>query len=239
MAIGQMGATGKVSIKKIEAPKNLELSVHDGSMHLRDILHYAYPRDDKSQTDEMKAWKRSNIPNINRGLSKIAKAIEWEIPTFYGMLWAKHIDKNGEEVDYGLVSLRVVTKVGVESIVDAFTAAYNLGNLKYHALGTGTNAEAYTDTALQTELGDKYNPDNTRATGTTVDGDFTYEYRTVGTNTLVGGSGYPAQITEHGILSQAATGGGQLLDRSVFSVINLSENDSLQTTYDLLFNHSG
>ena len=42
-----------------------------------------------------------------------------------------------------------------------------------------------------------------------------------------------AAIVEHGIFSQAATGGGTLLDRSVFSAINVASGDSIQFTYDL------
>lgn len=41
-------------------------------------------------------------------------------------------------------------------------------------------------------------------------------------------------ITEHAIMSQAATGGGTCLDRSVFSVVNVAASgDTLQATYDL------
>jgi hypothetical protein len=40
-------------------------------------------------------------------------------------------------------------------------------------------------------------------------------------------------VTEWGLLSQAATGGGSLFDRQVFSALNLANGDSLQTTYDL------
>jgi hypothetical protein len=40
--------------------------------------------------------------------------------------------------------------------------------------------------------------------------------------------------------SQAATGGGTMLDRSLFSAINLTRgSDSLQTTYDLTIPSGG
>jgi hypothetical protein len=45
--------------------------------------------------------------------------------------------------------------------------------------------------------------------------------------------------TEHGILSQAATGGGVLLDRSVFVAINLGNGDGPQTTYRLTVTAGG
>lgn len=129
----------------------------------------------------------------------------------------------------GLASLRVVTTAGVNFIVDAFQNSVELEILKYHGIGTGTNAEAAADTALQTELTTQYNPNDTRATGSLTEGASANIYRTVGTNTVDGA----VAITEHGIFSQAATGGGTLLDRSVFSADNLSSGDSLQTTYDL------
>ena len=49
------------------------------------------------------------------------------------------------------------------------------------------------------------------------------------TNTVDGA----AAVTEHGIFSAAS--GGILLDRSVFSVINLASGDSIQSTYQLTF----
>lgn len=48
-------------------------------------------------------------------------------------------------------------------------------------------------------------------------------------------------ITEHGIFSQAATGGGTMLDRSLFSVVNLtgSTGDGLQAAYDFTITSGG
>lgn len=139
--------------------------------------------------------------------------------------------------DYGVVSRKVVTDTGVGFIVDAFQNSVELENMKYHALGTGTNAEAAGNTALQTELTTEYTG-NVRATGSTTEGASANIYRSVGTNTL--DSGTPA-VTEHGIMSQAATGGGVIIDRSVFSAINLvgANGDGLQSTYDLTFTSGG
>jgi hypothetical protein len=133
--------------------------------------------------------------------------------------------------DYGIVSRKVVTTAGVGFIVDAFQNLVELENMKFHGIGTGTTAEAVGDTALVTELTTEYNPNSTRATGSTTENGANV-YRTVGTNTL--DSGTPA-VTEHGLFTQAATGGGTLLDRSVFSAINLNgaNGDGLQSTYDL------
>ena len=103
----------------------------------------------------------------------------------------------------------------------------------HHGIGTGVAAEAVGDTALATELTTEYNPDNVRDTGTQGENGANV-YQTVGVNTL--DSGTPA-ITEHGVLTQAATGGGTLLDRSVFSAINLDggAGDGLQSTYEITF----
>lgn len=134
-----------------------------------------------------------------------------------------------ENIFLGLASFRVVTTAGVNFIVDAFQNSTELENLKYHGIGTGSTAEAAGDTALVTELTTEYTG-NVRATGSTTEGASANIYRTVGTNTL---DGNPAgALREHGIFDQAATGGGTLLDRTVFAAITLSSGDSLQSTYD-------
>jgi hypothetical protein len=138
----------------------------------------------------------------------------------------------GDVTWFGCVSTRVVTTAGVGFIVDAFQNLVELENMKYHGFGTGTNAEASADTALQTEETTQYATDNTRPTGSLTEGASANIFRTVGTYSP--DSGGTRAITEHGIFSQAATGGGTLLDRSVFSAVNLVAGaDSLQTTYDL------
>lgn len=137
--------------------------------------------------------------------------------------------------DHGVVCRRVVTTAGVGFIVDAFQNSVEVENLKFHALGTGTTAEASGDTALVTELTTEY-VGNTRATGTTTEGASANIYRTVGTVTL--DSGTPA-VTEHGVFSAASA--GVLLDRSVFSAINLvgANGDAIQATYELTLSAGG
>lgn len=138
--------------------------------------------------------------------------------------------------DYGVVGRKVVTDVGVGYIVDAFQNSVELENMKYHGLGTGSTAENQTDTALVTELTTEYTG-NVRATGTTAEGASANIYSTVATNTLDGTPG--GALREHGIFSQAATGGGVLLDRTVFAAITLSSGDSLQSTYQLTLSANG
>lgn len=147
-------------------------------------------------------------------------------------------DRKGKRIetpiDHGIVSRKVVTDTGVAFLVDAFQNLTEIENLKFHAIGTGTNAEAVGNTALQTELTTQYSTDNTRATGSTTENAANI-YRTVGTNQVDAA----VSITEHGIMSQAATGGGTCWDRSVFTAVALAINDSLQSTYDLTCNSGG
>lgn len=194
---------------------------------LREMIRHGLPQ--RGLTSEVNTWRARNSPNLWRGARRILAARALGIPTMYGALWIRVLRDNGEQVDYGLASLRVVTTAGVGFIVDAFQNLTELENLKYHGIGTGTNAEASGDTALQTELTTQYSPDNTRATGSTTEGASANIYRTVGVVTVDSS----VSATEHGIFSQAATGGGVLLDRSVFSVVNLLSGDGFQGVYEM------
>lgn len=176
-------------------------------------------------------WKIKNLPNIWRGLWRIAIARALGIGHSYGALYLRVLKSDGSIIDYGLVSLRVVTNTGVNSIVDAFQGLFTLSNFKYHGIGTGSTAEAASDSALVNELTTQYTVDSTRATGTLTEGASANIFRSIATNTVDAS----ATITEHGIFSQAAAGGGALLDRSVFGGIALSNGDSLQSTYELSF----
>lgn len=198
-------------------------------LSILEALRYGLPRTGLPR--EVLIWRIKNLPHLLRGLWRVAISRLFRISAVYGVVSLVKITRDGRMINYGLASLRVVTTAGVNAIVDAFQNTFEVENFKFHGLGTGTNAEAVGDTALQTELSTQYNPNDTRATGTTTEGASANIYRTVGTNTVDGS----AAVTEHGIFSQAATGGGTLLDRSVFSAINLANGDSLQTTYDLTF----
>lgn len=157
------------------------------------------------------------------------------IPTITSELALRLFKANGRIIDYGVVSYRVVTDVGVAFLVDDWDAnGQDISTMNFHGVGTGTTAEAVGDTALVTESTTALNPDSTRATGTRSQ-PAANQYRTVGTLTFDAS----AAITEHGILSQAATGGGSLWDRSVFSAVNLASGDSLQSTYTCTVNSGG
>lgn len=175
-----------------------------------------------------KAWayRVRNFPNFWRGFWRVFIARLLTIPTVYGSLYAKVIHADGSVTNYGCISHRVVTDVGVGYIVDAFQNSVELENQKYHGFGTGTTNEAAGDTALVTELTTQYAVDSTRPTGTTTEGATGNIYRTVATLS----PDIAAAITEHGIFSAASA--GVLLDRSKFAAINLGTTDSLQATYE-------
>lgn len=199
------------------------------NLTLDEIKFYSFPH--KGLDESVADWRSENHKNFLRGFEKVRVALENDIPHFYGRLWIKHISVDGTVTDYGLVSLRVVTNSGVNFIVDAFQNLVELESMKYHAIGIGTSAESASDTTLATELTTQYNPDNTRATGSTTEGASANIYRTVGTNVVDSA----IAVSEHGIFNTPTTASGTLLDRSLFTALNLTSGDSLQTTYDLTF----
>lgn len=192
----------------------------------REVAHFGLPR--RGLDDDVNEWKTRNLPNLWRGFWRIKAAERLGVATVYGSLGLKVFKGDGRIIDLGLVSMRVVTTVGAGYIVDAFQNLVEMENQKYHGIGTGTTAEAVGDTALVTELTTEYNPNSTRATGTTTESSATV-FQTVATNTL--DSGTPA-VTEHGIFS--ASSAGVLLDRTKFAAINLdgTAGDGLQSTYN-------
>lgn len=138
--------------------------------------------------------------------------------------------------DYGIVSRKVVTTVGVNFLVDALQNLVEPEILKYHGIGTGSTAEAVGDTGLVTELSAQYNPNDTRATGNLAEGAGANIFHTEGTNTLDANG---VILREHGIFTQAAAPGGTLLDRSVFAAITLDSGDALLSKYELTITAGG
>jgi len=150
---------------------------------------------------------------------------------FSSKLYAKVIYRTGKIKNLGLISSRVITTAGVRFLCDDFNAGgQDVTTMKFHAMGTGTNAEAAADTLLQTEV-------ETRATGSqaSATSGANATYTTVGTITATA----PRAITEHGIFSVVTTNTITLWDRSVFAVINLASGDSIQFTYVLTANSGG
>ena len=184
------------------------------------------------------AWRARNVRNLWRGWRRILAARFLGVPTYFGALWITVTRADGTVLPYGLASLRVVTDAGVGFVVDAFQNLVELENMKYHGVGTGGTAEAAGQTALVTELTTQYATDNTRPTGTTTEGASANIYRTVAT--FSPDTGGTIAVTEHGLFSQAATGGGVMFDRSLFSAVNVvAGSDSITFTYDATFPSGG
>lgn len=182
------------------------------------------------------AWQRRNLVNFERSLAdqyKFEHGIPLNAIGAIGHLWLAHVHLDGDVTDLGLVSCRVVTDTGVGFIVDAFQNLTELENMKYHALGTGTTAEAASQTALVTELTTQYSTSNTRPTGTT--GEKSGDSKTYETSATITIASSSVAATEHAIMSQASNAGGVMLDRSLFSAVNLNVGESLQATYQLTF----
>lgn len=153
------------------------------------------------------------------------------VTVVYGTLYGHVVKQDGTVVDHGVMGYHLVVTAGKNYLAGCFPNTNEPENLKYHGFGTGTNAAAAGDTALQTELTTQYATDNTRPTGS--QSSSTNTYTTAATLT----PDSAVAITEWGLLSQAATGGGTLFDRQVFAAVNLNgTGDSLTTTYVLTIN---
>jgi hypothetical protein len=136
-------------------------------------------------------------------------------------LFAKVFRSDGSIESLGLVGTKLVTTVGVNFIVDAFQNTTEVETFNYHDSGTGTTAEAVGDTALVTKV------ETGRQTGAQGEGASANIYQTVATISYTA----TRAITEHGVFS--ATAAGTLLDRTVFTAINVDNGDSIQFTYEL------
>jgi hypothetical protein len=141
-------------------------------------------------------------------------------------LHGRQSDHPGRVDDYGVVSRKVITDAGAAAVVNGFRNTFEIELFNFHGLGTGAGAEAVANTALTTELTTQYSTDNTRPTGTQT-APAANQYQSVATITVDAN----VSITEHGLFSQAAVGGGTLWDRSLFTALALNSGDSIIATY--------
>lgn len=182
-------------------------------------------------TAELRARKLRRDANgtIELLRARNSDEIAWHdraLRALFGREIAPVIDRYTEVEDYGVIANQVVTSAGVQALSTAFLNTIEPEIFNFHASGTGAVAENVTDTALGTEV-------ETRATGTQSNpGGGTY--RTIGTVAYTA----TRAITEHGIFSQSSAG-GTLLDRSVFTAINVVNGDSIQFTYTLTLSAGG
>lgn len=141
--------------------------------------------------------------------------------TLKGKYFAELHDEYGVLKDYREGD-NVVVSVGKEflaSYLFSGTAAAATFTMRYLAIGTGTNAESSSDTALQTEVA------RHTATVSYVSNQI-YQLKA----TFATGSGTGA-ITEYGVFSSNTN--GTMLSRDIESVINKGANDTLTVTYQL------
>jgi hypothetical protein len=222
MRTSTLAPSGTVALRAFRAP----------APGVGGFLSHALPR--RGLGREVNMWRlrqlRRTLPQFLKVVVACFIARRFGVMTAFGRLTFRVTRPDGTTLDYGIASYRVVTTAFVNYIVDALQADMpDTENFEFHGFGTGTNAEAAADTALQTELTTQYATDNTRPTGSQTESAANI-YRTVGT--LDPDSA--VTIAEHGIFTQAATGGGTLMDRSQFTGIALAAaGDTLQATYDL------
>lgn len=185
-------------------------------------MRIKYTIDNLKKLPARALWTARAIPAGLRG----------ELTTAQATLAAVHIKADGTRQNLGIVARRKVTKAFVINMVAAMVAADGAGanatwnDYKYHDSGVGTTAESNADTAIETTDGES------RATGTQVDN----SSASAGIYTSVGTIAYTTTkaITEHGLFN--ASTAGTLLDRSVFTAVNVVNGDSIQFTYTLTVN---
>lgn len=145
-------------------------------------------------------------------------------------LWLTKITRDGDRLELGLASVRLVTTAAVNAVTDNFQGLFTMSNWKYHGIGTGAAAEATSDTALGAEWAGADYTGGVRATGNQTEGASANIYHTEATNTKL--SAGSSNVTEHGVFTQAALAGGTLLDRSVFTAVPLAQAEGLLSKYE-------
>ncbi len=174
------------------------------------------------------AWKLSNLPNVWPGWWRAQVRRALKMSGVEGRLYIKLLRADGSVVNYGLVSTKVVTTAFVNFMVDQLqTETSEWGDFKYHDSGIGTTAAAVGDTDIETS------DEESRATGSQTEGASANIYKSVGTISYT----TTKAITEHGLFSQST--GTTLLDRHVFSAINVVNGDSIEFTYELTVSAGG
>lgn len=128
---------------------------------------------------------------------------------------------DGTIEDYGVVCRKLITDAGLVKFADAFhDASFDLSTFKYGGVGSGSTAPAVGDTALGSEYTTQLAVDNTRATATSSKPTTTSVLKQF-TQTFDAS----VSVAEFGVFSQAATGGGTLLDRGTMTALVLGSGD--------------
>ncbi len=148
-------------------------------------------------------------------------------PVLHSQLEVEVRRKDGSRINYGVVGYRVVTTAFVNFVVDQLqTETSVFGDFKFHDSGVGVTAEAIGNTAMETTDGEA------RVTGTQTETSANI-YQSVGTLTYT----TTKAITEHGLFNDLTA--GTLMDRTVFSAINVVNTDQVTYTYSLTVSAGG
>lgn len=164
--------------------------------------------------------------------SKIAKLIpvltKGNVATMSGKLGARYLFKDGPIVDYGTLSYQKVTNDFAAWLVDALhtAGATDISEFFYHAAGTDNTAESSGDTELGSEI--------LRSTGTLTETS-AQVFKSVGTLTFTSSN----SVLEHGLLNADTAGPGILMDRSIYTAIELNSSDQIEYTYELTVESGG
>jgi hypothetical protein len=165
---------------------------------------------------------------------------EAELLVVGSKLYAKKTTRDGEVVDYGLQSQKLITNRGMITLLKTlggfnrddnnFSRPYAWGIALGHTSGTGTNPESFTDTALQSPI------QTTPTQASTYDYFFDttaqiYRLRSVAALSYFA----PANVSEHAAWSYYhASGLWYFFDRSVLATpINVLTGDTITFTYIL------
>ena len=161
---------------------------------------------------------------INNALARKFSSLTG-IPTMTAKLSAVHIDgATGVRTDYGVVGYKQVTDAFVAFLVDELQVETSVwGDFKHHDSGVGVTAENATDVDIETTDGES------RVVGSQTEGASANIYRSVGTITYT----TTKAITEHGLFNAAT--GVTLMDRTLFTVINVVSTDQIEFTYEITF----
>ena len=73
----------------------------------RDIIKHGLPQ--RGLPKEINDWRWKNLPNLWRGVRRVLLARFLNLSTYYGSVYLTVKRGNGEVVNYGLASMRVVT----------------------------------------------------------------------------------------------------------------------------------
>ena len=163
--------------------------------------------------------------------SRIAKFVpritKGDVATMRGELSAKYLFKDGPIVDYGTISYGKVTNDFAAFLVDALhTETTDMSEFFYHAAGTDNTAESSGDTALGSEI--------LRSTGSLTETS-AQVFKSVATLTFTSSN----SVLEHALLNNDTGSAAIMMDRSVYTAIELNSSDQVEYTYELSIQSGG